>query len=309
MNILPPVFTVAVLALFAMPVHAKLNVVATTPDFAALASAIGGDRVTVSAIAKPTEDPHFVDARPSFIMKLAKADVLIEGGAELELGWLPPLTEGARNKNIAVGTPGRIRASDGITMLEIPGTLDRSQGDIHAAGNPHFLVDPVNALIVAGHFASAFAGIDPAGADAYQANLRQFTERLNAKLTAWQAKLAPFQGRGVVSYHNTWPYFARRFGLKFELFLEPKPGVPPTPGHLVEVIQRMKAGGVNAILVEPFQSRQTAAKVAGETGATVVEVTQYPGGVKGTEAGYIEMIDQMVEGLAKALTADGGGRP
>src|SRR5213594_288672 len=148
-----------------------LNVVATTPDLAALAREIGGDNVDVKALAKPTEDPHFVDSKPSHIVTLNRADVLIEGGAELELGWLPPLLENARNSKIAAGAPGRVVASEGIRLIEIPTSFDRSKGDIHSLGNPHFMVDPVNAKIVAANIARHFAQVDPKNAAAYQANL------------------------------------------------------------------------------------------------------------------------------------------
>ncbi len=242
---------ILVLTLAALPAAAKLNVVATTPDLGSLAREIGGDRVEVTTLAKPTEDPHFVDARPSFIVKLNRADALIEGGAELELGWLPPLLDGARNNKLAAGQPGRIACAQGITMLEVPATLDRSRGDLHPAGNPHFLTDPVNGGIVAGTIAEAFSRIDPKSTDYYQANLKRFRERLEGKLAEWKKLLEPYQGRQVVTYHNYWPYFAQRFNLKMELFLEPKPGIPPTPAHLAEVVTRMRAEKIKVILSLP----------------------------------------------------------
>jgi zinc/manganese transport system substrate-binding protein len=291
--------------IFSAPLgHAKLAVVATTPDFAAVAREIGGDKVEVTTLARPTEDPHFVDARPSFIVKLNHADVLIEGGAELELGWLPPLLEGARNPKLDPGAPGRVACSQGIQLLEVPSTLDRSKGDIHAAGNPHFMVDPVNARIVAEHIADSFCKVDSRSCDAYRANLKKFSDQLDAKLAEWQKTLAPFNGRRIVAYHNTWPYFAQRFGVKIDLFLEPKPGIPPTPAHLAEVIAKMKAENIRVVLVEPFQNRRTAERVAEETSAKVVETSQYPGGVKGTEAGYTQLLDNLVNSLAKALDAN-----
>jgi len=294
---------VSLLTFLPLAAQAKLNVVATTPDFGAIAREIGGDKVEVTTLARPTEDPHFVDARPSFIVKLNHADVLIEGGAELEIGWLPKLLEGARNPKLDSGAPGRVAGSRGIQMLEVPGTLDRSKGDIHAAGNPHYMIDPLNAKIVAEHIAAAFCEVDPKSCDLYQANLKKFSNQLDAKLAEWQKTLAPFKGRQIVSYHNAWPYFAQRFGVKIDLFLEPKPGIPPTPAHLAEVIAKMKAENILGVLVEPFQNRRTADRVAEETSATVVNVTQYPGGVKGTEAGYIQLQDYLVNALAKALGA------
>lgn len=281
--------------------HAKLNIIATTTDFGAIAREIGGDKVEVTTLAKPTEDPHFVDAKPSFIVKLNRADALIEGGAELEIGWLPPLVEGARNPKLDAGKPGRIACAQGIALLEVPTVLDRSQGDIHAAGNPHYTTDPANAKIVAGNLAAAFARLDPKSAALFQANLAKFNGRLDAKLAEWLKLLAPYKGKHVVTYHNSWPYFAKRFELNMELFLEPKPGLPPTPTHLVEVIAKMKAENIRVIVVEPQLNRKTAEAVAGHTGATIVEFTQFPGGVKGTDAGYIEMMDYLVHVLVNGF--------
>ncbi len=286
---------------FAVAAQAKLNVVATTPDFAAIAEEIGGKLVNITTLARPSEDPHFVDAKPSFIVKLNHADVLLEGGAELEIGWLPPLLAGARNPKIAPGSPGYIRCNEGVQMLEVPGTLDRSQGDIHAAGNPHFMVDPVNARIAAQHIADAFAKLDAAQAATYQANLKQFTAALDAKLAEWQKQLAPFKDAPIAAYHNSWPYFAKRFGLQIDLFLEPKPGIPPSPAHLAEVITKMKEQKVKVVFHDPYLNRRTAESVAESTGATVVDVTQYPGGAKGSDGGYISMMDYLINAVAKAL--------
>ena len=285
--------------------HAKLNVVATTPDFGALAKEIGGNKVDLTVLAKPTEDPHFVDAKPSFILKLNRADVLIEGGAQLEMGWLSSLLDGARNPKVGAGAPGHLAAARGIELLEVPATLDRSRGDLHASGNPHFMLDPVNARIVAGRIAGTFAELDPKSADEFRANLKTFNDRLEVRLAEWQARLAPFRGMQVVTYHNSWIYFGQRFGLGMGLYLEPKPGIPPTPSHLAEVIARMKAEKVRAILVEPYQNRKTAETVVRETGAVIVDVAQFPGGVKGTESGYIALMDQVINSLAKALSAAG----
>jgi len=281
--------------------HAKLNVVATTPDLGSIAKEVGGDKIDITTLTRPTEDPHFVDARPSFVVKLRKADVLIEGGAELEIGWLPPLLENARNSKLESGAPGHVAASQGIQLLEVPATLDRSKGDIHAAGNPHFLIDPINAQIVARHICDAFCQIDPKSCDAYRGNLKKFTDALDAKVVAWQKLLAPYKGQHVVAYHNSWPYFGERFGLKIDLFLEPKPGIPPTPAHLAEVQSKIKEEKVRVIIVDPYLNRRTAESVARNTGATVLDVTQFPGGVKGTEGGYIQLLDHLVNSVARAL--------
>lgn len=294
-------------AWFALTSHAKLNIVVTTPDLAAIAKEVGGAQVDITTLARPTEDSHFVDAKPSFIVRLNKADALVEGGAELEIGWLPPLLAGARNPKIQAGQPGRILGNAGIAMREVPAALDRSQGDLHATGNPHFLVDPANARIVAGHLADAFCKLDEKACDAFHANLKKFTDALDAKSAEWEKTLAPFKGREVVAYHNSWLYFAERFGLKIELFLEPKPGIPPSPAHLADVIAKMKATNARVVIVDPYLNRQTAETVARSTGATVVDVAQFPGGVKGTEGGYLPLMDYLVNSLAKALGAPNSG--
>lgn len=288
-------------ALLAFGAQAKLNIVVTTPDLAAIAQAVGGDKVEITTLARPTEDPHFVDAKPSFIVKLNRADALIEGGAELEIGWLPSLLTGARNPKLAAGQPGRILCNEGIPMLEVPSSLTRAEGDIHPAGNPHFVVDPVNARLIATHLVAAFVKLDAGSADAFRANGKKFTDTLDAKLVEWQAKLAPFKGGKVVAYHKSWPYFAARFGLEMDLFLEPKPGIPPSPAHLADVITKMKEQRARVIIVDPYLNRRTAETVARSTDATVVDVAQFPGGVKGTEGGYLALMDYLVNALAKAL--------
>lgn len=286
--------------LLALGVQAKLNIVVTTPDLASIAREVGGDKIEITTLARPTEDPHFVDAKPSFIVKLNKADALVEGGAELEVGWLPPLLAGARNDKIQSGQPGRILCNEGIAMLEVPSQMTRAEGDIHPLGNPHYVVDPVNAKIIATHLADAFAKLDSGNAEAYRANAAKFTAALDAKLVEWTAKLAPFKGAKLVSYHKSWPYFAARYGFDMEIFLEPKPGIPPSPAHLATVIAKMKEEKARVIIVDPYLNRKTAETVARSTDATVVDVAQMPGGVKGTDS-YIALEDYLVNSIAKAL--------
>ncbi|EEF58295.1 metal ABC transporter substrate-binding protein [Pedosphaera parvula] len=288
-------------ALLPLMAQAKMKVIATTPDLGSIAEAIGGDKVEVTTLARPTEDPHFVDAKPSFIVKLNRADALVEGGAELEIGWLPRLLDDARNNKLEPGAPAHISASQGIQLLEVPATLDRSKGDIHAAGNPHFMTDPMNGKIVAQHIADSFSALDPKSSETYKANLKKFTGELDAKMGEWDKLLAPYKGQEVIAYHDSWPYFAKRFGLNIDMFLEPKPGIPPTPSHLAEVIIKMKQNKDHVIIVDPYQNRKTADTVARNTDATVVQVTQFPGGVKGTEGGYIQMMDYLVKSIATAL--------
>jgi zinc/manganese transport system substrate-binding protein len=284
----------------AFSAEAKLNIVATLPDFGSLAREIGGDKVNVTVLAKPTEDSHFVDARPSFVVQLRTADVLIDGGAELEIGWLPPLLQNARNPKIEVGKPGRVQASQGIRLMGVPTTLTRAAGDVHALGNPHFMIDPIIAKAVAQHIAQAFGEVDPPNAAFYQANYKKFEETINAKLQEWGATLLPFKGQQVAAYHESWVYFAHRFGFNIDIFLEPKPGIPPSPSHLAEVIEKMKAAHVKAILVEPYHNRKIAEKVAASTGAKVVDVAQFPGALPNTDT-YVKLIDALVSRIAAAM--------
>jgi len=285
------------IALAATTAHAKLNVVASTPDLGALASAIGSNHIELTVLAKPTEDPHFVDAKPSFKVKLMRADVLIEGGADLETGWIPPLVDDSRNNKIQSGQPGRVIAAEGISLLEIPATLDRSKGDIHAAGNPHFMSDPANGRIVAAHICEVFCKLDAGSAGFYKANLKTFTDLLDAKMKEWKATMTPLQGSSVVSYHDSWPYFAKEFGLKMDLFLEPKPGIPPTPAHLAQVIAEMKEKKIRVIIVQAYQNRKIAETVAGHTGAAALDFPLFPG----YNQSYIDWIDSLVKSLSSTL--------
>jgi len=272
--------------LCACSANAKLNVVATLPDFGSLAREIGGDKIDIVVLAKATEDPHFVDARPSFVVSLRNADVLIDGGAELELGWLPPLLQNARNPKIELGKPGRVQAAQGIRLMNVPTNVTRAAGDVHALGNPHFTVDPIIAKAIAQHIAQSFATLDPANAAFYESNYKKFEATINAKLQEWGAAMLP--------------YFAHRFGVSIDIFLEPKPGIPPSPSHLTEVIAQMKAQHVKAVIVEPYHDRRIAEKVANATGAKVVEFSQFPGGIPGTDT-YPKLIDTLVSRLAAAL--------
>jgi ABC-type Zn uptake system ZnuABC Zn-binding protein ZnuA len=278
----------------------KLNVVATTPDLAALAREIGGDAVTVTALAKPTEDPHFVDPKPSHLVTLNRADVLIEGGAELELGWLPPLLDNARNARIAAGAPGRIVASHGIQMLDVPVTFDRSRGDIHALGNPHFMLDPLNAKTIAGEITDHLSQVQPANAEAFRANLQRFAATVDHKLAEWEEQLAAYRGAKLVTYHKDFVYLAARFNLEIVETLEPKPGIAPSPAHLAKVISTMNATNARVILVQPYQNRRTAETVARQTDATVLDMPQQPGAIANT-ATYFELMDYLVRTLAAAL--------
>lgn len=281
--------------------HAKLKIVATTSDLGALAKEIGKDKIELINIAKPTEDPHFVDAKPGFIVKLNKADILIEGGLQLEMGWLPPLVLSARNQKILPGNPGYLVASSGIPVLEVPDpSVTRAAGDIHPFGNPHFMQDPFNGKIVAAHICDRFCQIDTENCKYYRDNLKNFTNKLDQKLSEWQKMLEPFKGTKIVTYHKTFPYFAKRFNLNVVGELEPKPGISPSPFHINNLIPMMKNEGVQLILIEQFRERKIPAFVAERTGAKVVVLPIMVGALKET-SDYIALFDYSINQIVAAL--------
>ncbi|OOP56688.1 MAG: ABC transporter substrate-binding protein [Candidatus Brocadia carolinensis] len=283
-------------------VHAKLNIVATTPDLGSIVREIGKDKVEVTSIAKPTEDPHFVDAKPSFIVKLNKADMLIDGGLQLEIGWLPNLVTGARNQKILPGNPGYVVASAGVPVLELPASLDRARGDVHPLGNPHFMLDPLNGKIVATQICNRLCQIDEKNGSYYKINLKDFVARLDQKFSEWQKKTEPFHGTKIVTYHKTFPYFAKRFNLIVVGTLEPKPGIPPSPAHINQLIPMMKNEGVKLIVIEQFRERKIPEFVAEQTGAKVVILPIMVGGVKETDD-YLSFFDYTINQLVSALNA------
>ena len=298
-------FALCVLVAVLAPVLARaadpLKVVATTADLGAVARAVGGDAVVVTTLARPTEDAHFVDAKPSFIRIANQADVLIEGGASLETGWLPPILDSARNPRLEAGAPGRVVAAQGLVLQDVPATLDRSLGDVHPQGNPHFMLDPVAAKTVADTIASALCAVDPARSSAYRDGQARFRAAIDAKLLTWQAALAPFKGAKVVTYHKDYDYFFVRFGLEVVGTLEPKPGIPPSPAHLTALIPAMRAQHVALIVVESYRERSNPDFVAESTGAHVLVLPTMPESKEKPD--YLELIDANVRELATALGA------
>ena len=259
--------------------QAELHVVATLPDLAAMARDIGGDLVSVISIGKPNEDPHFVQAKPSFIVALNKADLLIENGLELEIGWLPALVDQTRNARIRVGAPGRVVAADGVPLLEVPAEpVTRAMGDVHPGGNPHFLIDPERGKIVASHICENLIRIAPKYGEVFRANLEKLFKQIDEEEGACQKWMEPYRGTKVVSYHRSLTYFCQRFGLEEVDTVEPKPGIPPTPSHVAGLIDQMKREHVKLILMEPWHERRTPDLIAQQTGAKVVEFATQVGG-------------------------------
>ena len=299
-NLSLPLLAAAILA-GPWTAQAKLNVVATLPDYGAIAEAIGGDKVKVTSLAKGTEDPHFVDARPSFIRVLNQADVLIEGGAELEIGWLPPLVNSARNAKILSDAPGHVVVSRGIRLIDVPsGPVDRSMGDVHPAGNPHYNLDPANGKAIAANIAAAFGKLDSANAPFYDANLKKFNDRLDTKLAEWTKAMEPFRGTKVLTYHKSFDYFLERFGLVLAGTIEPKPGIEPSPTHINALIPRAREQGVKLVIIEPNRSRKTPAYVAEAVGAKLLALPSLVGGAEKAKD-YIALFDYDVSQIVEAL--------
>lgn len=288
---------------------ARLNVVCTLPDLAALATAVGGSAVQVTSLATGMEDPHFVDPKPSFVRVLNRADVLVEGGAELEQGWLPPLVNNARNPRILGQAPGHLLAAGSARLLQVPVTpQDRSQGDVHRLGNPHFLLDPDNARSVAAAIAATLARVDSAHASEYQANLKSFQARLDQKTAEWMARLAPCRGMKVVTYHKSFDYLLARFGFELVGTIEPKPGVEPSPSHINALVPLAKQSGVALVIIEPNRPRRTPERVAEAIGARLLVLPLMVGGDPQAKD-YFSWYDLLVEQLAAALKARGPGKP
>jgi zinc/manganese transport system substrate-binding protein len=286
----------------------KLNVVTTTEDLAAISREVAGDRATVDPIARGYQDPHFVEAKPSFILKLQRADLLVVVGRELEIGWLPPLVQQSRNARIQVGGDGYLDASLHARILDIPqGQITRAMGDVHPLGNPHYWLDPENGKIVATGVAEKLSQLRPGDRAHFQQRLADFSSRLDAAEKRWLAALAPYKGTKVVTYHQSYSNFADRFGLQVIGFVEPRPGIPPTPQHTLDVMNEMKRQGVKLILVEPYFDLKTPNAIARDVGAQVVVMPPSVGGVKEV-SDYFKLFDYDTALLIDAIKRAGAGR-
>jgi zinc/manganese transport system substrate-binding protein len=314
----------------------KLDIVTTITPLKSIAEAVGGNFVLVTSIGRGDEDPHFIAAKPSFMMKARKADLFIRIGLELEIGYEGLILQGSRNPKIQLGMPGYLDASEGINHLEVPvRRVYRSMGDVHPLGNPHYWLDPYNGRIIAKAICNRLKRLDPAHSADYDHNLASFLLKLDSamfgpeltkqiegeklwklllnrqldgfirekslSLGGWLAKIKPFEGSAIVTYHRSWTYFANRFNLDIVAELEPKPGIPPTPGHTLQVIQIIEADKVKVILTEPFYEHQSARTVADKTGAKVLIVPNAP---DEQVKDYIAMLDNIVTKLADALSQE-----
>lgn len=291
----------AVLALGPARAGAAVNVVTTTEGLAALVREVGGDRVKVQALAKGVADPHFVDANPMLAVKLRGADLLVDVGLDLEVGWLPPLVVQSRNGAIQPGGPRRLTAASAVAVLDVPaGPVDRSGGDVHPAGNPHFLTDPARAVDVAAAIAARLSEIDPGGREGFARRLDDFRRRVEVATARWRAELAPLAGHEILTHHRTLTYFLAWTGLVSAGELEPKPGIPPPPAHLAGLVEIARREGVKAIVVENYYDRRSADAVARAAGAAVVPI---PGDVGGEAAAgdYLGYVGVLVDRVAGTL--------
>jgi len=297
------ILTFAILSLLAANLGAaeKLNVVTATEDPASLTREIGGDRVVVTSIGKGYQDPHFIEPKPSFLLLLRKADLLEVVGLELEIGWLPPLLDQSRNNDIRPGQKGYLDLSLGVEILDRPsGAINRSMGDVHPLGNPHYWLDPANAVRMAIEITNKLTELRPADGPYFAQRLNNFKVRMNEANKRWVAQMAPFRGAKIVTYHNSLPNFVRHFGLTVVDHVEPKPGIPPSPSHTLELMNEIKDQQVKVILMEPYFDRKTPDSIAERTGARVVVMYPSVGG-KTELDDYFKLFDYNIDQLVKAL--------
>jgi zinc/manganese transport system substrate-binding protein len=281
----------------------KIQIMTATTDLASLAQEVGGDKIEVESIARGYQDPHFVDAKPSFLLKLKRADLLIVVGLELEIGWLPPLINQSTNPKIQVGAPGYLDASRFARILEIPtGQVTRAEGDVHPLGNPHYWLDPENGLRIAKGIADKLSQMRPGDAGYFEQRFSGFEQRLKQADQRWLAEMKPYEGRKIVTYHRSWPNFAEHFHLNVVGYVEPRPGIPPSPQHTVELIAQMKRDNVKVIVVEPYFDLKTPDSVARETGGQVLVLPPSVGGEKEI-TDYFKLFDYDISKLKQAFDA------
>ena len=281
----------------------KLIIVTSTTDMAALVQEVGGDKVSAESIARGYQDPHFVEAKPSFLLKLRQADMLVVVGLQLEIGWLPPLITQSGNPRVQVGANGYLDASQFAQILDVPqGTVTRAMGDVHPLGNPHYWLDPDNGRRIARGVANKLADMSPSDGPYFQQRFQDFDKRLTAAEQKWDAEMKPFRGRKVVTYHRSFPNFANHFGLEVIGYVEPRPGIPPTPSHTIEIIQQMKRETCRVVLVEPYFDLKTPQSIGREANAQVVVYLPSIGGEKEV-TNYFELFDYDIALLVKAFTA------
>jgi ABC-type Zn uptake system ZnuABC Zn-binding protein ZnuA len=300
-----PVVWIAAAALVAVSVghggaEPPLRVLATLPDLWVITRAVVGDLGQVQVATRPGQNPHDLEIRPSQILLVRRAEILVRNGLA-EDAWIDPVVESSGNPRLLRGSPSVIEGARGLALLKVPsGPVDRSLGDVHPSGNPHYTLDPGTMPAVTATIASGLARLRPDLAPRLDANRREFLARVEAQLQRWRETLAPYRGARVVSYHDSWPYFYRAFGLVELGVVEDRPGVPPTPQHLVTLVRQMRDQGARVVVLESWYPSDTAAAVANQAGAKLVVLPQSPGAIPGTEE-YVAHMDYLVTTLARAF--------
>lgn len=282
-------------------IHAgTIKVVTTTTDLKSIAELIGGNKVSVSSIATGYQNPHFVDPKPSYIIGLSSADLFVTVGLDLEIGWSPQLVASSRNTKIQKGAPGYVDASAGIGLLQVPTSANRAEGDIHIYGNPHYWLDPMNGKVIARNIANGLERVDPSNKSTYEANLQAFYKKIDDKMKEWQSKMAAFKGTKIIAYHNEWVYFETRFGLTIVDFMEPKPGIPPSPSQLVKVIKEIQANNIKVIISSPYFTTSSSDVVAKQTGVKELTLATSVGGFESVK-NYFDLFDYDINQLTATL--------
>ena len=298
------ILTIASTAILAAPnsltAGKRISVVTALPDLKSIAEEVGGEKVEVFAIATGFQNPHFVDPKPSYILKLTKVDLFVTVGLDLEIGWVAALLNSARNANILKGSDGYVDASANVPLLEVPASVSRGGGDIHVYGNPHYWLDPARGKIIAQNIFRGLVRVDPEGESYFLENLKKFNEMLDKKIKEWTSKMLPFQRAKIIAYHNEWPYFEERFGLNIVDFLEPKPGIPPTPSQLAKVITIMKREDLKVIINSPYFKAESADLVARNVGGTVVTLATSVGADESIKT-YSDLFDYNIAKMVEAL--------
>jgi ABC-type Zn uptake system ZnuABC Zn-binding protein ZnuA len=277
-----------------------IKIVTTTTDMKSIAEIIGGNKVSVTSIATGYQNPHFVDPKPSYIISLTKADLYVTVGLDLETGWSPQLLSSSRNTKIQKGAAGYVDASEGVTLLQVPTAANRAEGDIHIYGNPHYWLDPLNGKTIARNIVNGLERVDPTNKSFYEANLVSFNNKIDLKLKEWQGKMAAYKGSKIIAYHNEWVYFETRFGLQIVDFMEPKPGIPPTPSQLVKVIKEVPANKIKVIISSPYFTTSSSDVVAKQTGVKELTLATCVGAFD-TVKDYFSLFDYNIDNLITVL--------
>ncbi len=294
-------FIVTITLFFLLHTNAgTIKVVTTLTDLKSIAEMIGGNKVSATSIATGYQNPHFVDPKPSYIISLSNADLFVTVGLDLETGWSPQLLASSRNSKIQKGSAGYVDASEGIGLLQVPTSANRGEGDIHIYGNPHYWLDPLNGKVIARNIANGLERIDLSNKTFYEANLQTFYAKIDMKMKEWQAKMQPFKGTKIIAYHNEWVYFERRFGLQVVDFMEPKPGIPPSPSQLVKVINEIKSNNIKVIISSPYFTTSSSVVVAKQTGVKVLTLATSTGAFNSVK-NYFDVFDYDIDQLTAAL--------